>query len=104
MSSKLLAFRLAALAVAAFAAQHSLSFGGSDRVTSAWKRTKCGPADQVTQWGAALDPNNVLPEYPRPQLTRDPSTARELHRVWSCIGPSAADAPMQRCQLGASNP
>lgn len=25
----------------------------------------------LTRWGAALDPDAVLPEYPRPQLARD---------------------------------
>ena len=25
----------------------------------------------MTPWGAALDPDSVLPEYPRPQLARD---------------------------------
>lgn len=33
--------------------------------TAGWKPTKCGPGDLLTQWGKQVDPNNVLPEYPR---------------------------------------
>lgn len=29
------------------------------------------PEDLLTRWGRALDPERVLPEYPRPQLARD---------------------------------
>ena len=50
------------------ATQHSLSLG--PRAAASWMRTACGPSDQVTSWGAALDPNSVLPEYPRPQAVR----------------------------------
>ena len=31
----------------------------------AWKPTQCGPGNIMTQWGHKVDPNNVLPEYPR---------------------------------------
>ncbi len=33
-----------------------------------------------TEWGEALDPENVLPEYPRPQLVRD--TWKSLNGYW----------------------
>jgi len=37
----------------------------------AWTGVPCGPADQITRWGATVDPAKpVLPEYPRPQLVR----------------------------------
>src|SRR5689334_16343886 len=35
---------------------------------SAWKRVEGRIA---TSWAARVDPNNPLPEYPRPQLVRD---------------------------------
>ena len=58
------------------------------RREAAWQRTKCGspssnpPADIITSWGATVTPANVHPEYPRPQLTRDPSTAFIANGLW----------------------
>src|SRR5512144_1952811 len=34
----------------------------------------------LTRWGRALDPERVLPEYPRPQLVRD--SFRNLNGRW----------------------
>eukprot|EP00698_Gefionella_okellyi_P018653 TRINITY_DN561_c0_g1_i2.p1 TRINITY_DN561_c0_g1~~TRINITY_DN561_c0_g1_i2.p1 ORF type:complete len:681 (-),score=142.19 TRINITY_DN561_c0_g1_i2:852-2894(-) len=48
----------------------------------AWKRTQCGPGDQVTQWGLKVDPNNLLPEYPRPQLVRNGASWKNLNGLW----------------------
>lgn len=36
----------------------------------------------LTRWGRDLDPENPLPEYPRPQLLRDSSTWRNLNGTW----------------------
>ncbi|MGA3008504.1 MAG: sugar-binding domain-containing protein, partial [Opitutaceae bacterium] len=37
-------------------------------------------APLMTQWAAQVDPNNVLPEYPRPQMTR--TNWLNLNGVW----------------------
>jgi beta-galactosidase/beta-glucuronidase len=54
-----------------------------------WKRTLCGTVSQtpqpdvITQWGASVNPNNVWPEYPRPQLMRDEAaTVTNLNGLW----------------------
>ena len=56
---------------------------------AAWSRTMCGspsskpPADIITQWGSTVTPNNVHPEYPRPQMMRDAaSTFTNLNGLW----------------------
>jgi beta-galactosidase/beta-glucuronidase len=89
--SALVALALAVAAPAASAAapyyvhQHS----AEHRREAAWQRTTCGspssnpPADIITQWGATVNPANVHPEYPRPQLTRgDASTWKNLDGLW----------------------
>ncbi len=47
-------------------------------------------ADLLTRWGRALDPANVLPEYPRPQLVRDSYV--NLNGTWE-HAITRADAP-----------
>ena len=36
-----------------------------------WKIQKCGPENLITKWGKIVNPNDTLPEYPRPQLIRN---------------------------------
>ncbi|CAM2906526.1 DUF2804 domain-containing protein [Prescottella defluvii] len=47
----------------------------------------------ITPWGDALDPDNVLPEYPRPQLVRD--SYLNLNGRWdhAFTGSEVADRP-----------
>lgn len=70
---------IAAAAARAVAAEeqyfvHALS--AAHKRPAAWQRTKCGSPsvtpqpDLITQWGAAVTPNNVLQEYPRPNMVR----------------------------------
>jgi beta-galactosidase/beta-glucuronidase len=54
------------------------------------------PTDMLTRWGRELDPDHVLPEYPRPQLVRD--SYLNLNGRWSYAftpaeGPGATTAP-----------
>jgi hypothetical protein len=46
-------------------------------------------APLMTQWAAQIDPNNVLPEYPRPQMTR--TTWLNLNGVWQFQSGAAND-------------
>ena len=41
----------------------------------------------LTPWGEALDPQNVLPEYPRPQLVRDMVFMTPKHRCRHNVRP-----------------
>ena len=66
---------------------HRLSAEHSRAVS--WTRTSCGSpnakpqADIITQWGSQVTPDNVLQEYPRPQMTRDAaSTYTNLNGLW----------------------
>ena len=46
----------------------------------------------ITPWGEALDPENVLPEHPRPQLVRDSYV--NLNGRWEyAFTPADAAAP-----------
>ena len=56
---------------------------------------KCGTADQVTSWGLAVDPANLLMEYPRPQLVRGDATVwKVLNGVWQYqFGTGASEPP-----------
>ena len=44
----------------------------------------------MTRWAAKVDPNNTLPEYPRPQMTR--ADWLNLNGVWQFQSGSAGDA------------
>ena len=46
----------------------------------------------LTKWGKALEPSNILPEYPRPQFQRQ-SYYSLKRRVGICVHPAGhADA------------
>ena len=47
----------------------------------------------MTSWGENLDPTNVLPEYPRPQLVRD--QWQNLNGLWH-YAITAADAEPEK--------
>lgn len=46
----------------------------------------------TTPWAADVDPDNPLPEYPRPQLER--TTWQNLNGRWDFTGLDAADSPL----------
>ncbi len=45
----------------------------------------------TTPWGERLDPQNVLKEYPRPQMVRD--SYENLNGTWDCSFTSGGDKP-----------
>ncbi len=46
----------------------------------------------LTAWASKLDPANVLPEYPRPQMTR--ARWQNLNGLWQFMTPSDSMSPM----------
>ena len=79
----------------------ALAFSSTGLDASAWTRARCGPADITTQWSDLVDPAHVLPEHPRPQLVRGPTTQGAgssfvtLNGLWEfeLAPPSGAAAP-----------
>eukprot|EP01116_Phalansterium_solitarium_P001107 TRINITY_DN10887_c0_g1_i1.p1 TRINITY_DN10887_c0_g1~~TRINITY_DN10887_c0_g1_i1.p1 ORF type:complete len:694 (-),score=219.41 TRINITY_DN10887_c0_g1_i1:208-2289(-) len=71
-----------------------------------WAPTQCGfsggNANIITQWGKQVDPNNVLPEYPRPQMTRPNVTWQNLNGLWEFQPGSASDQPPFGQQLSGT--
>ncbi|NTV90368.1 MAG: glycoside hydrolase family 2, partial [Clostridiales bacterium] len=55
-----------------------------------------------TIWGEKLDVNNVLPEYPRPQMVR--SSYINLNGVWEYAVTDDAAADKSACQAGYKLP
>lgn len=45
----------------------------------------------ITPWSESLDPQSILPEYPRPQMVRDSYV--NLNGVWSCSFSQSIDGP-----------
>eukprot|EP00041_Stephanoeca_diplocostata_P012112 m.202098 g.202098 ORF g.202098 m.202098 type:complete len:600 (-) comp18815_c0_seq2:222-2021(-) len=63
---------------------------------AAWTRPKCGTPnvgqDIITEWGKTIDPSKpVLPEYPRPQMTRPIETYKNLNGLWEWQNSSAGE-------------
>ncbi|MBP2327695.1 hypothetical protein JOF56_008080 [Kibdelosporangium banguiense] len=58
---------------------------------SAEPRWKPGKPPLSTPWTSQVGPNNALPEYPRPQLTRE--RWRNLNGVWEFAGAAPGEAP-----------
>lgn len=69
-------------AVAYFVHVHS----STDKRAAPWNRTLCGKpgsgADIITRWGATVTPDTVAGEYPRPQMTRAPTSWLSLNGLW----------------------
>ena len=53
----------------------------------------------MTPWGETLDPQNVLGEYPRPQMVRD--SYENLNGYWECAFTAEGEKPdaWQRCRF-----
>ena len=67
------------------------SAAAQDQSAPVWSPGK-GPL--ATRWTAAVTPQNVLPEYPRPQMVRDEWT--NLDGLWDyAITPMTSDKPQQ---------
>ena len=48
----------------------------------------------MTEWASQVDPDNVLPEYPRPQLVREEWL--NMNGLWSyAITPAESEAPVE---------
>ncbi len=59
------------------------------------------PGPLITRWGAEVTPENVHPEYPRPQMVRP--EWRSLNGLWDyAIRPEGGDAPEDRVLLDAA--
>ena len=88
----LLLVLIAVLPVAASSSSSSSSSAAAGASSSsAWSRARCGPADLVTAYGAAVAPPfaGLLAEYPRPLMVRgDPAPGAPgarfatLHGLW----------------------
>jgi hypothetical protein len=78
----------AAIVAALFA-----GFISSVAFAAEWKLPDNAPL--LTRWGKAVSPTNALPEYPRPQMTRD--VWQNLNGVWdyAITGKSAEKIPAQ---------
>jgi hypothetical protein len=81
MTRKLITLLAATLTVTALASTPA----------SAEARWKPGTPPLSTPWTKQVGPNNALPEYPRPQLTRE--RWRNLNGVWEFAGAAPGEAP-----------
>nr|WP_042181885.1 LamG-like jellyroll fold domain-containing protein [Kibdelosporangium sp. MJ126-NF4]CTQ88348.1 Beta-galactosidase (EC 3.2.1.23) [Kibdelosporangium sp. MJ126-NF4] len=68
-----------------------LIFGITTLPASAQPTWKPGKPPLTTPWTNQVGPDNALPEYPRPQLTRD--RWQNLNGVWEFAGAKAGEAP-----------
>eukprot|EP01084_Bolivina_argentea_P296924 511458_1 len=51
-------------------------------IVEGWTPTQCGfNTNQITKWGKMVDPNNTLPDYPRPQMIRY-NSYMSLNGLW----------------------
>jgi beta-galactosidase/beta-glucuronidase len=67
---------------------------GSSAWTTFADQWKPAEARLMTRWASDVSADNVLPEYPRPQMVRD--TWRNLNGLWDySITPRGADQPQQ---------
>eukprot|EP01084_Bolivina_argentea_P087573 158166_1 len=68
-----------------------------------WNRTRCGSqsskTDLITQWGLQVTPDNVLPDYPRPQLSRI-NNWMNLNGLWQFEG---SNKPFQQSTTNLSD-
>ncbi len=68
---------------------------GAAQAAPAWQK---GVPPLATPWTAEVGPDNALPEYPRPQLTRD--AWRNLNGVWQFARAEVGEAPPVARALG----
>jgi hypothetical protein len=78
--------------------KHRLS--AAHKAVADWNRTRCGSVNQpgvdiITEWGATVTPASPpLPEYPRPQMVRDPSsTHTNANGLWEFQLAEEGDSP-----------
>jgi hypothetical protein len=79
---------LAAFLVLAIAAIGSAEWAGAQSSETGYQK-KEPPLE--TPWTDEVGSNNALPEYPRPQMTRD--RWQNLNGVWQFAGAEEAEAP-----------
>eukprot|EP01084_Bolivina_argentea_P114723 204197_1 len=73
-------------------------------VVHGWTPTQCGfNTNQITKWGKRVDPNNTLPDYPRPQMIRSNSWL-SLNGLWDFNGTTNTKIrkpfPVEACLSG----
>ncbi len=78
---------VALLGCAAGEAREAGASPGSNEQSAAWSPA---PAPLMTRWGRAVTPENVWPEYPRPQMRRRDWLS--LNGLWELGVPAGSDA------------
>jgi len=78
-------------AVARFAGAVSLAPDPAPTPASAEREWRPAAAPLLTAWAAQVDPANVLPEYPRPQMVRQ--RWQNLNGVWELDLPAGDSSP-----------
>ncbi|HET6295704.1 MAG TPA: LamG-like jellyroll fold domain-containing protein [Kribbella sp.] len=83
--------RLSVLLAAGLLATTALAAGNSQAATDQTTGWQVGTPPLTTPWTADVSPTNALPEYPRPQLTRD--RWQNLNGLWQFAAATPGEAP-----------
>ena len=83
--------RLSVLLAAGLLATTALAAGNSQAATDQTTGWQVGTPPLTTPWTADVSPTNALPEYPRPQLTRD--HWQNLNGLWQFAAATPGEAP-----------